>query len=238
MKLKNIEGQEPKRLQELSVITLLLVFSIFVNSWFFDLMHEFKEESATHSDLLFWDLNYTVTLFIVSLVFLLGIVWYFWRLRNTPQFHILFIERKEERKQINTKRFFRLFLIPVGISTGLSFTILSYETLPLGYWWSPGHTFLWNFEHSPLPYYPLILVVCSSTVFYYAYRIKPERVQKWAPWLLSIPIILSATFSRAFNLISGFFSRLIGRDAASLKFTKVDFWSILNSFLHKSTNPK
>jgi hypothetical protein len=45
------------------------------------------------------------------------------------------------------------------------------------------------------PVFPLIVVVCLFALLYFAYRRKPERVQRSLPWLLFIPIIASITLS-------------------------------------------
>jgi hypothetical protein len=130
---------------------------------------------------------------IVSIVFFISITRYIWRLRNTPQFHVLFIEHKEEQKQSDTKQFLTSFLIPVGISIGLAITILSYGlyTCYGQYWWLYKQTRWLSPELIPLSFYPLIVVACSSIVLYNTYRIKPERVQRSASSLLFTPLILS-----------------------------------------------
>ena len=192
--VEEIQGQWIKGLQELSIITLLLLIPIFICDWFGALI-------LHHAS--FALLPFDVIIGLVSIVFLIGILWYFWRLRDTPQFHVLFIERKEEQKQSDTKQFLTLFLIPAGLSIGLAFTILSYGlyTSYWPYWWygwlhgrtlwlSPGQIFL--------SFYPLIVVVCSSIGLFYAYHIKPERIQKNVPWLLFIPLI-SSIFIEFFN---------------------------------------
>lgn len=181
-----IRGQGVRRLQELSTLVLLLLIPVFVECWFWSLVITW----AIISDNLAWFLYFSVILFIAGLVLFYFIVRYFWQLRNAPQFHVLFIERKEAEQQIDKKRFFRLFLIPVGVSIGLAFIMVPYELWP-GHWWSPEHTLWWSLGHTPLTFCPLISVACSSIVLYYAYHIKPERVQRSAPWLLCIPLILS-----------------------------------------------
>ena len=181
--VEEIQGQWVKRLQELSIIILLLLIPIFVEDWFGTFVVDLKTPSTL--------LSFNVIMLIVSIVFFISIVWYFWRLRNTPQFHILFIEHKEEQKQRNKKQFLASFLIPVGISIGLSITILSYG-LYTCYWpyWHK-HTNWLSPELVPLSFYPLIVVVFSSIVLYNTYGIKPERVWRGAPSLLFTPLILS-----------------------------------------------
>lgn len=145
---------------------------------------------AISSDNLAWYLYFSIILFIAGLVFFYFIMRYLWQLRNTPQFHVLFIERKEAEKRVDKERFFRLFLLPVGVSIGLALIMVPYELWP-GHWWSPEHTLWWSLGHTPLTFCPLISVICSSVVLYYAYHIRPERVQRSAPWLLFISLILS-----------------------------------------------
>jgi len=181
-----IQGQGVRRLQELSPLILFLVIPIFVLCWFWSLALTW----AVISDNLAWYLYFSATLFIAGVVLFFIVVRYFWRFRKAPLFNVLFIERKEAEKQVDKERFFRLCLLPVGVSIGLAFTTVPYELYP-GHWWSPEHTLGWSLEHTPLMFLPLISVVCWSIVLYYAYHIKPERVQRSAPWLLSIPLILS-----------------------------------------------
>lgn len=198
--VEDIQGQWAKGLQELSIVILLLLIFIFFISWFYPFIVKNLMDQAAYSTWLY--LN--VILLITSLVFIIYIMSYFWRLRNTPQFYVLFIKREEEQKQIDTTRleeqkkidttrFFRLFLIPTGISIGLAFAKLSYVLyffVSKNYWFS-GLTDWWSFELNLFSYYPLIVVVCSCIILYYAYHIKPERIQRSAPRLLFVPLILS-----------------------------------------------
>jgi len=179
-----IQGQGVRRLQELSLLVLLLLIPIFVHAWFWDLV---LTRAVIYDDLTQY-LYFSVTLFIAGLVLFCFVVRFFWHLRNTPLFHVLFIEREEAEKQVDKERFYRLCLLPVGISIGLAFTLVPYELWP-GYWWTSEHTPGWTFGYTPLALAPLISVVCSSIVLYYAYHIKPEGVQRSAPWLLCIPLV-------------------------------------------------
>ncbi|MGZ4940471.1 MAG: hypothetical protein ACXVIF_07050 [Halobacteriota archaeon] len=181
-----IQGQGVRRLQELSPLVLLLVIPIFVLCWCWSL----ALTSAIISDDLARYLYFSVVLFIAGLVLFFIVVRYFWRFRNTPLFHVLFIARNEAEKQVDTARFFRLCLLPVGVSIGLAVTMVPYELYP-GYWWSSEHTLWWSLGHTPLTLWPVISVASSSIALYYAYHINPERVQRSAPWLLCIPLILS-----------------------------------------------
>lgn len=142
---------------------------------------------------------------------------FFWHLRNTPLFHVLFIERKEADKQVDKKRFYRLCLLPVGVSIGLAFTLVPYE-LYSGHWWSSEHTLWWALGQ-PLTFCPLISVVCSSIVLYHAYHIKPERVQRSAPWLLCIPLILAifnvSTYVKLYPIPTNVIERLSLVEATS-----------------------
>ena len=186
--VKDIQEQNYKILQQLSIIVLLLQVTLFVIHWFGSIVA--ARPGLLHlPDASWMKLDYGIILVMVSFVFLLGIVWYFWRLQNEPQFHVLFIERKEE-EQIDAKRFLTPLLIPVCISIGLAFPMLGYELYP-GYWWSSEQPLSWTLEHTLFPYYPLIVVVCLSAVFYFAYRITPERLKRGVTWLLLIPILLS-----------------------------------------------
>ena len=123
--VEDIQGEWAKRLQELSIIVLLLIIILFVESWFGDYIIIRILNYSPSLQMLYVD----VYLLIAVIVFLYTML-YFWRLRNTPQFHVLFIERKEEQKQIDTNSFFRLFLIPISVSIGLAFTTLSYGLYP------------------------------------------------------------------------------------------------------------
>jgi hypothetical protein len=232
--IEDIQGQVAKRLQELPIIVLLLLIPIFFDGWF----GTFMILRAYNSGHIEWDLYYELTLLIISFVFLIYITLYFWRLRSTPEFHVLFIERKEEQKQIDTKHFFMLALIPVSVIIGLTSAWLSLVLLSLG-WQSLLHTLWWSLEHVPLSVYPLlavectkilgdflslnetalypftvgqyplrvghilypvIAVICSSIVFYFGYLIKPERVKRSVPRLLSIVLIL-AIFSTLYGIV-------------------------------------
>ena len=181
-----IQGQWARRLQALSPLLLLLLVPIFVQSWFWSLVLTW----AIISDDLTRYLYFSVMLFVAALVLFYFVVRFFWRLRNTPLFHILFIGRQEAEKPVDKKRFFRLCLLPAGVSIGLASIMVPYE-LYSGHWWSFEHTLRWSLGLTPLTFYPLISVVCWCTALYFVYRVKPERVQRSAPWLLSIPLILS-----------------------------------------------
>lgn len=199
--VEDIQGQSSKRLLELSILVLSLQVAFFIDYWFGDwwttrpFLLNLPKADWTY-------LSYGITMLVVSFVFLIGIVSYFWRLQNKPQFHILFIGRKEEQRQIDTKRFLTLLLLPISIAVGLSVSPLYYGfglegPLSLSpasgfgvvgpyYWWSPQ-----NYDKL-LPFYPLIVVLCLSVLLYFVYRIKPERVQRTLPWLLFIPLLLSS----------------------------------------------
>lgn len=192
--IEDIQTQGTKRLQELSIIVLFLLIPMFLEIWFASLVVQ---------DASSWLLSFNVIMMIVAIIFFIGIVWYSWKLRNAPQFHVLFIESKEEREHIDREsflssflehidkeNFLRSFLVPVGVSIGLAFTILSYGLSP-HYWWSSEHPIVWSLEYTPqLSFYPLIIVACSSIILYYTYRIKPKSVQGIAPSVLFIPLIL------------------------------------------------
>ena len=198
--VEDIQEQGSKRLQELSILVLSLQVTFFIDYWFGDwwTTRPFLL-GLPNADWIY--LNYGITMLVVSFVFLIGIVSYFWRLQNKPQFHVLFIGRKEEQRQIDAKRFLTLLLLPVGISVGLSLSPLYYgfglegplslsPTNGFGvvgpyYWWSSL-----NYDKL-LPFYPLIVVLCISVLLYFVYRIKPERVQRTLPRLLFVPILLS-----------------------------------------------
>ena len=117
--VEDIQEQGLSRLQELSILVLSLQVAFFIDYWFDDwwTTRPFLL-SLPNADWI--SLKYSITMLVVSFVFLIGIVSYFWRLQNTPQFRVLFIERKKERKQIDTNRFFTLVLLPAAVSVGLS----------------------------------------------------------------------------------------------------------------------
>jgi hypothetical protein len=129
----------------------------------------------------------------------MAIAVYFSQVRSMPLFQVLFIEHKKkqnlstdykkEQRQIDTKHFVTSFLIPIGISIGLAFTSMFYVFYP-GQWWSHEQAFLWNFEYNLFSYYPLIVVVCSCLLLYFAYRIKPTRVENSVPVLLFISLLM------------------------------------------------
>jgi len=203
---KQVEGikeRSSERLQELSILVLLLQVIFFAAVWLDTAMltRPFSMYSVySVLDASSIALGYDIAKSVIGIIFLIGIVWYFWRVRNTPLFHVLilerkedqglFMERKEEQGQMDTKRFLTLVLIPVGISIGLAFTVMGYSLYP-DHWWSSEHTFWWSFQHTPLSSYPLIAVVCSSVLLYFAYRIKPGQVQRSISSLLFISTMLS-----------------------------------------------
>jgi len=187
--VKEIQEQNYKILLQLSIIVPLLQVTLFAYHWFGSAV-AIRPRLLDLPDAPWMKLDYGITFVMVSFVFLLGIVWYFWRLQNEPQFHVLFIERKQEQEQTGAKRFLTSFLIPLCISIGLAFPMLVYELYP-GHWWSLEHTLSWSLEHTLFPYYPLMVVMCLSAVFYFAYRITRERIQRLVTWLLLIPVLLS-----------------------------------------------
>jgi len=132
--VEDIQEQNCKILQQLSIIVLLFQVTLFVDHWFGPIV-------AIRPGLLNWPdaswmyLEYEIFLVMVCFGFLLGIVWYFWRLQNEPQFHVLFIERKEKQRQIDKKRFLTSFLIPACISIGLAVTMIGYEFYPGTFDW-------------------------------------------------------------------------------------------------------
>ena len=201
--VEDIQERSSERLQELLIFALLLQVIFFAAVWLDTA--ELTRPFSLVPPLSWWDassiaLGYNIVKSVISIVFLIGIVAYFWRVRNIPLFQVLFIERKEEQRllmdrkegqrQIDTKHFVTSFLIPVGISIGLAFTVMSYSLYP-GHWWSSEHTFWWSFQHTPLSDYPLIVVVCSCILLYFAYRVKPARVESSVPALLFISTLMS-----------------------------------------------
>lgn len=199
-RVDEIQGQWIKRLQELTILVLSLQIIFFIDYWFGDwwttrpLLLGLPNADWTY-------LDYGIIMLVVSFAFLIGIVSYFWRLENKPQFHVLFLGRKKVRK-IEAKRFLMLFLLPISISIGLSLSPLYYGlglegplsvspssgfgVVGPNYWWSPQ-----NYD-TLLPFYPLMVVLSTSVLFYFLYRINPERVRRSFPWLLFIPILLSS----------------------------------------------
>lgn len=205
--VEDIRRQSRTILEGLSILVLFLVITLFVFFWFSDFyITGLYWMGASNSSWI--DLNYCLTKLVISLVFLVGIVWYFWWVRDKPQFHIIFIESWKEQRYIDTKRSLTLLLISVGISIPLSILMAFQEILRYD-WWNPT---LWqSFEHpywqavltTPSPiFYPLIFVACSSLLLYVAYRvtlvyhISPAGLQESLLLLLSIPIIL-AIFAEA-----------------------------------------
>jgi hypothetical protein len=216
-RVDEIQGQWTKRLQELTILVLSLQVIFFIDYWFGD-WWQTRPLLLGLPNANWIYLDYDITMLVVSVAFLIGIVFYFWRLENKPQFHVLFMERRKVRK-IETKHFFMLLLLPVGISVGLSLSPLYYGfglegplslspssgfgVVGPSYWWSPQ-----NYDKL-LPFYPLIVVLCTSVLFYLLYRIKPERVQRTLPWLLFIPILLSSfalLFQMCYNSIDWYAS--------------------------------
>lgn len=190
--IDSIQEQGYKRLEELSVLILLLEVPLVVECWFGSFMT--TRLILLHLPVVM-GLYFCISILVTILILFVGIIYYFWRLRSKAQFHVVFIEGKEERRRIDTKRFVALLLIPASISIGLSFTTICYAFyVHFHPWWSLEHTLWWSFGHTPLLFLPLILVVCSSVFFYSTYRIKPERVQRSIPWLFFIPITLSISW--------------------------------------------
>lgn len=200
-RVDEIQGQWTKRLQELSILVLSFQVIVFIGYWFGDWWTSRPFLLGfPNADWIY--LDYNIAMLVVSFAFLIGVVLYFWRLQNKPQFHVLFIERKKEQRQINTKHFLGLLLLPAGISLGLSISSLYYgfglegplSAFPSSgfgvvgpyYWWSPLNT------DKLFPYYPFIAVICLSVFLYFIYRIKPVLVRRSFPWLLFIPILLSS----------------------------------------------
>jgi len=220
--VEDIQEQDSQRLQELSILVLSLQVIFFIDYWFSDWWT--KRPFLLNLPKADWIyLNYGITMLIISFIFLIGIVFYFWRFQNKPKFHILFIGREEEeQRQIDTKRFLTLLLLPVAISVGLSLSPLYYgfglsgppalypangfvaiSKLGPDFWWSPQN------NDKLLPFYPLIVVLCTSMLFYFVYRIKPERVQRTLPRLFFIPILLSsvtALFEMCYNCLDWYVS--------------------------------
>ncbi|HXY88581.1 MAG TPA: hypothetical protein VEG44_09080 [Candidatus Acidoferrales bacterium] len=199
--IENIQEQGFLRLKELSILVLSLQLVFFIDYWFGDWWdtRPFVLELPNANSI---GMGYDTTMLILSFVFLIGIVSYFWRLQNAAQLRVLFIQGKKERKQIDTKRFFRLILLPAAVSIGLSVSPLYYGlglegslaahasngfgVVGENYWWSPANT------DKFFVFYPLIIVICSCVLLYFIYRITPVRLQRGVPWLFFIPIGLSS----------------------------------------------
>lgn len=198
-----------KRLRELSILVLLITVTFFSDYWSLSLWVWVPYVSGLlHPGLI--ELKYDAVILVLSFVFLIGIVSYFWWLRNQPQFHVLFIECKEEQKQIDTCGWFRknhfimLVLLPISIAVGLAITetiywlfsemIVLYTSIqslqPATHFFTQTGPF--SVGTGSLPFIPLIVVACLSALLYFVYLVKPEQVERSLTWFLFIPIILSA----------------------------------------------
>lgn len=188
--VEDIREQNFKRLQELSILVLLITFAFFIYSpsTFYGAIN------LSVLDLLSLSVAAAVS------VFSLGTMSYFWRsLLNKPQFHVLFIEREDNQEQNNDRRFFMRDLIPiVGITTGLS--SLGLFVSPVLVYYSMNHLYPFYVGHSGITTYLIVLIVflmfslivgtCITVLLYLVYRNKPESVQRNLRWLLLIPIFL------------------------------------------------
>ena len=201
--IEAVQGLGSKTLHELIIFIFLIQVSFSAMVWFdtawltrpFTLIPPWSKEFA-------WFIanSYMTATLIISIVFLISIVAYFWRGRNIPLFQVLFIgnkekqrffiDREEERRQLDKKHFVTSFLLPAGISIGLAFTTMTFAPYPED-WWSSEHTLLWSYQHNPLCYYPLVGVVCSCMLLYFAYRMKPAYVENNIPALFYIPVLMS-----------------------------------------------
>ncbi len=176
--------------QILSIFVLLLQVTLFTVVWFgeFWLVAPYlRKVPILNAERIALDFHLPVL--IVSLILLICTVLILWRVKNKPQFHVLYIEREEGGKEIDTKRFLTFFLIPIGISIGLSFCTIYYGIYPVGFWWR--WNLWWAFEHTLPPWYPLLSIISVYVLLDVATRRRPERVQRGLPWLLSFPIVLS-----------------------------------------------
>ncbi len=203
-----IQGQEVRRLQELSLLVLSLTVVYFVIWWFIELLLIPYFLGLPDAPWIYLNINIIILTF--TLAFLILVVSYLWWLRNKPQYRILFIERVEPRRQIDAKHVLTLLLVPASISLGLMsflFFQMMYATFPalqtpllISFFRSFG-PFFWvspsTYEHAigGPPVFPLIVVVCLFALLYFAYRRTPERVQRSLPWVLFIPIIASISLS-------------------------------------------
>jgi len=187
--------QSFKRLQEISMLVLLITVAFFVYY-----LCSFSASLPFRLNLPngYWIfLRYFIFVTVVSFAFFIGIVSHFWWLRNKPHFHVLFIQWKKNQEQIDATYYpgsFTLVLISIiGITTGLSsFVLVDFSLVILrlpAYYHQHLETDLNGFYLHPA-IYSLIIGVCFSLLLYLVYSIKTERTQRSFHLLLFIPIFL------------------------------------------------